>query len=57
MVLAGRLAVADQAAVADLGHLDRLLGHAAVGHVELRDRALLGRRAGAEEVEAAADVA
>ena len=36
--------------------LDRLLRHAAVGRVELGDRRPLGRGAGAEEVQAAADV-
>ena len=52
-----RLAIAHQAPVAHLGDLDRLLRHAAVRHVELRDDALLGGRARSEQVDAAADVA
>jgi hypothetical protein len=57
VVAAVGLAITDQPAVAHLGDLHGRLGHAPVARAELGDDALLGRRARAEEVDAAADVA
>ena len=56
-MLAIGLTVAPDTATSDRRRRHRLLGHTAVGCVDLRDAAVLGGHAGAERVKTSTDVA